>query len=194
MADTEQPDDNVAMRLCINGQREAFGILVKRYMKRAIYTALALVGNPDDALDLSQDTIIRAFRSIEAFRPNMKFYTWYYTILRNLCINHLRNKQKRPTALTEIKDLARLPDRDSDPSVLAEENELNSILWTSINSLDPPVREIIILKDFQRLTYREIADVLNVPMGTVMSRLYYARKRLREKERKASIEGATILE
>ncbi len=135
MADTEQPDDNVAIRLCINGQREAFGILVKRYMKRAFYTALALVGNPDDALDLSQDTIIRAFRSIEAFKPNMKFYTLYYTILRNLCINHLCNKQKRPTALSEAKDLEAFPDRDSDPSVLAEENELDSILWTSQESV-----------------------------------------------------------
>lgn len=187
MADTEQPDDRVAIRLCIDGQprgtrgqKEAFGILVKRYMERAFYTALALVGNPDDAFDLSQEAFVRAFRSIKKFRPETKFFTWYYAILRNLCLNHLRNRRRHAVPFTEVGGIAELPDGESDPSVLAEENEAIRILWKSMSALEPEDRELITLKDLQNLSYREIAEVLHIPAGTVMSRLYHARRKLKK--------------
>ncbi len=180
MVDADQPDDRAAIRRCLDGETEAFGILVRHYMKRAFYTALAFVGDPDDALDISQDAFVRAFRAIRNFRPEINFFTWYYTILRNLCLNHIRNRRKREQTVIQGAEIGTIPDREPDPSVLAEENELNRILWRAMIALDPHHREIIILKDLQELSYREIAEMLGIPQGTVMSRLYHARKNLRK--------------
>lgn len=175
--------DEQAIRMCQQGNRQAYGFLVQRYMKRAYYSALGIVGSHDAALDLSQDAFVRAFRAIKKFDTNRQFFTWYYQILRNLCLNFIRDKKRHARSFSEMDDyqMKSLSDESQDASRAVEQSELKTIMWQAINSLKPNEREIIVLKDFQDLPYKEIAEILNIPIGTVMSRLFNARKALKAK-------------
>ncbi|MDI6766470.1 MAG: sigma-70 family RNA polymerase sigma factor [Bacteroidota bacterium] len=172
-------EDRDALSLCINGQKEAYGFIVKKYMRRAYFTALGLVKNHDDAVELSQDAFIRAYRTISRFDLQKNFFTWYYKILRNLCLNHLRNSSARK--LENIDSINDIVDLKQDPSIIAERNDLTEKLWTALSILNVEEREIIILKDLEECSYKEIAERLEIQIGTVMSRLFNARKHLKEK-------------
>jgi RNA polymerase sigma-70 factor (ECF subfamily) len=175
-------DATIIMR-CQNGDKEAFGLIVKKYMQRAYYTALGIVGTHDGALDLSQEAFVRAYRSIKKVDPKRNFYTWYYQILRNLCFNFIRDKARHARSFSEIGEtsIQRLQDQQKDALEIVEQEDLKERMWTAINELKDNEREIIILKDFQDLSYKEIAATLNCPIGTVMSRLFNARKSLKKK-------------
>ena len=175
--------DAQAIELCQAGNLKAYGFLVERYKERAYYSALGMVRSHEAALDLSQDAFVRAFRAIKRFDPTKRFFTWYYQILRNLCLNFIRDKKRHATAFSEIdeNEVKQLADESQDASVLAEQNELKKALWEAMDDLKPKEREIIVLKDFQDLAYRDIAEILEIPIGTVMSRLFNARKALKAK-------------
>jgi len=162
------------------GNPQAFGVLVKRYMQRAYYVALGLVGSPEDALDLSQEAFVRAYRHIRTFELDKAFFTWYYQILRNLCFNFLRRKKRHVLRFSEIPEheVLALPSREQGPEEDLERNELQRRVWRAIEKLTELEREVIVLREFQNLSYREMAEVLQCPVGTVMSRLYNARKHL----------------
>ena len=168
--------EQALIRQCQAGDSEAFGRLVKRFAGRAIGAAYALLGNHDDALDASQDAFVRAWRNIRRFDGRSKFYTWYSTVLRNVCISRLRRKRHRTVEL-ELDPPG--PAEQTDPSVLAERNERTEALWKAILQLSLHHREILVMSHFQGLSYKEIASELGVPIGTVMSRLHNARKGLR---------------
>lgn len=174
-------NDDDAIRLCQNGSKQAYGYLVNRYAKRAYYTALGLVGSHDSAMDLSQDAFVRAFRRISSFKPGSRFYTWYYRILRNLCLNYIRDKNRHARSFSEYDAgiLETISDPNADFSSRIEQKEQQSALWKALSQLKREEREIIVLKDFQNLSYKEIAECLNCPQGTVMSRLYHARQALK---------------
>ena len=182
-------DESEIIRRCQKGEKQAFGILVKHYMKRAYFTALGLIGRHEAALDLSQDAFVRAFRAINRFDPEMKFFTWYYRILKNLCLNFLRDRAKHARSFSDVegKVLQTVPDQSQDASLLAEQNEVKEMVWSALNTLKPNEKEIILLKDFQDLSYKEIAELLGCPLGTVMSRLFTARKALKEKLEKVML-------
>ena len=175
--------DAQAIRLCQQGHREAYGFLVERYKERAYYSALGILGSHEAALDISQDAFVRAFRAIKRFESGKKFFTWYYQILRNLCLNFIRDKKRHARSFSEIDDyeINKLTDDTGDASVLAEQNELRQALWQAMDEIKPKEREIIMLKEFQDLSYKEIAEILDIPIGTVMSRLYNARQALKAK-------------
>lgn len=163
--------------------KEAFEAVVKKYMKRAYFIALGLVGNSDDALELSQEAFFRAYCNIDKLRPTSAFFPWFYQILRNLCFNHLRkNKGKRTRPLDELGQQKTPPLESNyfDPNLVAQTNETKDRLWKAIGQLNEKQREIIILRHFQELSYEQISQALFCSKGTVMSRLYYARKRLKE--------------
>jgi RNA polymerase sigma-70 factor (ECF subfamily) len=167
-----------------NGEREAYGHLVRRYMQRAYYAALFLLGNEEDARDLSQDAFARAYRNLSRFDCTRPFYPWFYRILRNLCINRLRSRSRRGISLPIDTEPGEpgvdLVDPGYDPSVLAEQSETLERFWREVSRLRPKLREIIILRHVEDLSYREIAETLEIPIGTVMSRLNAARKQLRD--------------
>ncbi len=175
--------DAEAIRLCQEGSREAYGFLVERYKERAYYSALGFLRSRDAALDISQDAFVRAFRAIKRFEPGKKFFTWYYQILRNLCLNFIRDKKRRARSFSEMDEheITIIADDEQDASNLAEHNELKRTLWAAMDELKPKEKEIIVLKDLQDLSYKEIAEVLDIPIGTVMSRLFNARKALKAK-------------
>jgi RNA polymerase sigma-70 factor (ECF subfamily) len=162
------------------GDAEAFGALVTRYMRPAYFAALGLVGSREDALDLSQEAFARAFRARQQIDPGRPFYAWYYTILRRLCFNWLRDRR---TARVRLDDAAPWLEalaeaQVEDPARTFERGEARRRLAAAMAALSDVEREALMLKEFEGLKYREIADRLNIPIGTVMSRLYAARQRL----------------
>jgi RNA polymerase sigma-70 factor (ECF subfamily) len=168
---------------CQKGDKEAFGLIVKKYMRRAYYTALGIVGSHDGALDLSQEAFIRAYRSIRKVDPERNFFTWYYQILRNLCFNFIRDRARHARPFSEIGEtgVRNLQDSRKNALEVVEQQDLKEKVWQAIHELKENEREIILMKDFQELTYKEIAGILDCPVGTVMSRLFNARKSLRLK-------------
>jgi len=175
-------DELAAIQRCRRGSRQAFEVLVNRYMKDAYFIALGLVGNRDDALDLSQEAFVRAYRNIRHIRPGCRFFPWFYQILKNLCISHLRRARLRSTRSLDGDDCPVVPvAADScTPDVLAGKNEIREKIWRAIYKLDHKHREVIILRHFRNMSYEQIAEAIFCNKGTVTSRLYYARKKLKE--------------
>jgi RNA polymerase sigma-70 factor (ECF subfamily) len=164
------------------GDRAAFGTLITHHMRRAYYVALGLVGSHDDAQDLSQEAFARLFRHHESLDPHKSFYGLLYQVLRRLCFNHLRDTRTRNKRLEEkahwLAEEAKSRANGSDPVKLTELHELRSRLETAIEALSDKEREVLVLKELNGLKYREIGELLEIPIGTVMSRLYSARKNL----------------
>jgi RNA polymerase sigma-70 factor (ECF subfamily) len=174
-------DDGVLIRRAQAGDAEAFGRLVERYMRRAYYSALSLVGSREDALDLSQEAFVRAFRARQTLDPERPFYAWLYQILRRLCFNFLRDRRTRLRNLEAAGSwlAAEAAGRQAvDPARALEREEERRRVGTAIELLPAREREVLALKEFEGLTYREIASLVGIPIGTVMSRLYSARQRL----------------
>ncbi|HET53877.1 MAG TPA: sigma-70 family RNA polymerase sigma factor [Ignavibacteria bacterium] len=156
--------------------KNLFTKLAKENMKRAYYSALAIVGNHDDAMELSQQAFLRAYNNFSKFDPERKFFTWYYKILRNLCLNFIRDNKNKHYFIEgiEYKD-------ESDIQSELERNEaIEKVKW-ALNQLEHSDREIIMLKEFENYSYKEIAEMLDIPLGSVMSKLFYARKKLANK-------------
>jgi RNA polymerase sigma-70 factor (ECF subfamily) len=183
MTKDDEIDERAIILRCQNGDKQSYGCLVEKYMKRAYFTALGLVGVHDGALDLSQEAFVRACRSINKLDADRKFFTWYYQILRNLCFNYLRDSARHARPFSAIGDsqIDAIIDSSQDSSWQAEQNEMKEAVWKAINELKPHEREIIILKDFQEMSYNEIAESMACPLGTVMSRLFTARHALKQK-------------
>lgn len=164
-----------------DGDAEAFGALVERHMRRAYAAALALVNTREDALDLSQEAFVRAYRARRTLDPARPFYAWLYQILRRLCFNFLRDRRTRVRRLEAgagwLADEAARRAAPG-PEHAFERAEAQRRVAAAIEQLPAREREVVALKDFEGLTYREIAALVGVPAGTVMSRLYAARQRL----------------
>lgn len=163
--------------------REAFEVVVKTHMKDAYFIALGLVGNREDALELSQEAFYRAYKHFDQLNSQEKFFPWFYQILRNLCFSHLRKRRVRRAESLDERDGELTPSGPADafdPEMVAERNESKDRMWRAISRLDDKHREVIVLRHFRNLSYDEMAKVLFCNRGTVTSRLYYARKRLKE--------------
>lgn len=180
-AETIETEETLVQRTR-DGDSDAFGKLVERHMKRAYFAALGLVGSPDDALDLSQEAFARAYRARRRLDPSLPFYGWIYQILRRLCFNFTRDRRTRQLKLREaapwLVEQAAARSRESDPARVFEAKRNRGIVLEAIEKLPGREREMLVLKEFEGLTYREIAALVGVPIGTVMSRLYTARRRL----------------
>ena len=174
-------DEREWIRGCQRGDRRAFEPLVRKYRSRAYFTALGLLGNREDALDTSQDAFLRAFRALRGFDLDYPFYPWFYRILINLCRHRLARTRVRVEENAEeiLENLPAGP--DSDPERQANRKEIRDAVWRALAFLPGDHREILILREIQDLSYGEIAELLEIPTGTVMSRLYHARRELRKR-------------
>lgn len=172
------------------GERAAFGELVTRYMQRAYYTALGLIGTHEDALDLSQEAFARAFRARASIDPDRPFFPWLYQIIRRLCFNHTRDarshREKLAMAGAWLADTT-MGRRPLSPEREMERTELREQVSRAIGRLHEREREVLVLREFQELRYREISELLDIPMGTVMSRLYAARRALARELEEAGV-------
>lgn len=172
-------DDEKLILLSQKGKIRAFETLVNRYKKNAYFIALGLVGNSEDALDLSQEAFVRVYRSLNKYNGTSKFFPWFYTILTNLCKSHLKKQDVRKRYLNNEllrEELTRSRESESE----SDKNALKQKLLEEIEKLPYKFREIIVLKHFRGLSYKEISETLGIPVGSVMSRLFYARKKLKE--------------
>jgi RNA polymerase sigma-70 factor, ECF subfamily len=167
-----------------SGDPHAFDDLTRRLRGRAFHVAHSLVGSREDALDLCQETFLKVFRARGSYDPAQPFLPWFHRILRNTCFSFLR-KKRRVRSLSA----ARPEDGESDfeiedptpgPTSGIELDERADMFRTALETLGANDREILALRHFKDLSYREIAEHLGIPEGTVMSRLYHARRRLRE--------------
>jgi len=166
----------------LGGDKNAFGALVRRFMSDAYLIALGFTGNSEDARDLSQEAFIKAYSAREQFEKGRPFYPWFYRILRNRCLNFIQREAKKHEPLFYDND----PDRERFASPLPstldslEREERVRLVHTAIDRLSFDHREVIVLKNLKGYSYEQIASTLQIPIGTVMSRLYYARKMLKE--------------
>ncbi len=164
------------------GDTAAFGTLVERYMRRAYYGALGLCGSAEDAMDLSQEAFVRAFRARHKIDPDRPFYAWLYQIIRRLCFNHTRDRRTRRQGIEAagnwLADQAQARTAGMNPDRALECAETKARVREALEGLTDRDREVLVLKEFEGLRYREIAELLGIPIGTVMSRLYTARRRL----------------
>ena len=132
--------------------------------------ALGLVGDPQDALDVSQNAFIKAYRNIKRFDTARPFLPWFYRILRNLCLDHIRrSKRRREVPLSEALVFADDPGR----------RDAYRDLRRAIDGLAVEQREVVVLHYFEGFSYKEMASTLEKPIGTIMSTLYHARQNLR---------------
>lgn len=184
-------EEAAILQRCRHGSREAFEAVVHRYMKDAYRIALGLVGNHDDALELSQEAFYRAWRHLRLLEPGRRFFPWFYQILRNLCFSFLRRRRLRHTVPLPTYEGQETTGADGDwfdPDALTERDEQKQAVWRAIGKLKPKHREVIILRHFQNLTYEQIAQAMFCNKGTVMSRLYHARRQLKELLEKGGLE------
>jgi len=167
-----------------HGDHASFETLVDRFMGRAITVAAGYTGNRDDALDMAQEAFYRVYKSLDRVREGERFSPWFFKILRNACLNFL-DKRRRSRAFSihaadEDGNDFPIPDGALTPpeaSVLAESQRQ---FWHAVERLTLNHREIILLRHIEGLDYASIASVLDIPIGTVMSRLFHARQKLKQ--------------
>lgn len=174
-------DDAQLMTAVQRGDPAAFRILVEKYKRRAYFLAVKLVGDSADASDLSQEAFIRVYNARRRYDRDRPFFSWFYAILSNLAKNHLRKRSVRSEYAAQMRSAAdQALDERGAPDCIVEADETRRALWAAIEKLSFDHREIIILRHFEDMPYEDIAKLLGIPVGSVMSRLYYARKKLRE--------------
>lgn len=172
--------ENELIRQCQEGDKQAFGVLVRKYAGPAIGAATLMLGNRHEAQDASQEAFVRAWKSIKRFTGQAKFYTWFSTILRNICVDRLRKRKRRgPSA--ELHDIHEHTNPESNPVLLAQRGERQARVWRAIQQLSPHHREVIVMNHFLDMSYKDMAEALDVPFGTVTSRLHSARNALRQR-------------
>jgi RNA polymerase sigma-70 factor (ECF subfamily) len=182
-------DDQSLVQACRAGQTEAFGGLVQRYQDRLYPTILRLCCSSEDAEDVLQDAFVRAFEKLDQFQGDSSFYTWIYRIAVNLALTDYRRRRVRGLlpgrngrhGVGRGEPVDESP--EADPTLGLERAERERIVENALNQLGPEHRAIVVLKDFDGHRYEEISAILNIPVGTVRSRLHRARSELRERLR-----------
>lgn len=182
------PDDKILIQRCKEGDLDSFNELVARYEKRVFNFAYRMAGNWDDANDVAQEAFIRVFNSIGTFRGDANFATWLYRIVTNVYLDERkRAKAHMQTSLEEYIELdensvaRQIEDDGPTPEESVEGKERNQLLQKAIESLPEYQRMMVILYHTQCKSYEEIAQIMNLPIGTVKSRLNRARLALKEK-------------
>lgn len=160
----------------LSGHSGAFGQIFARHRERAFALAIHYLRNYEDAKDVVQDAFIKAYQNLRRFDRQRSFGPWLLTIVRNLSVDRLR--RRKHTVDTEF--IENFPDSHPDR---ADSQVLQHEVWAALQSLSVEHREIIVLKDYQGHSYVEIAEILSIPLGTVMSRLHHARRNLMAKLR-----------
>jgi RNA polymerase sigma-70 factor, ECF subfamily len=183
-------EDSTLVERVQGGDDEAFRELFDRYHRRAYAVALGVVKNRQDALDVVQEAFVKVHRHLDTFQGTSSFYTWLYRIVMNLSIDHVRRRRKgRDVAYDDgigrgdevAGDGALLPRMlDGHPGKNALRKELTQAIRAALDELPEYHRAVILLREVEGLSYEEMATILEVPKGTIMSRLFHARRKMQE--------------
>lgn len=194
MMETATTDEQVVER-ALGGDGDAFGEIVRRWERKIYALTFGMLGSAEDARDATQETFISAYRNLGGFRGEAKVSSW----LHRIAVNHCISRQRRAYARVET----RLDDEvesagesflatpaQASPAASAEGRERTAAIRRAVASLPPELREVVLMKEFEELTFQEIADALGVPLSTVKSRLYTALRQLRMRLEKYGLEVA----
>ncbi len=180
------PDEEL-IRLCLNGRAEAFGDLVRRYQDRLHHSLYRLLGSREDALDAVQEAFVLAFQKLGSFRGDSQFYSWLFRIGYNAAVSGKRRERLKTRSLDAVREQSGSdPDdarTDQLPSHAMEVAEQQALVQQALSELPEEYRDVIVMKEMEDLSYEEIATLMDVPIGTVRSRLHRGRGELREKLR-----------
>ncbi|MBN2385247.1 sigma-70 family RNA polymerase sigma factor [bacterium] len=178
-------NEQMALRLCLlDHDPRGFEFLVNKYRREAYYHAFTLLRDQEEAVDACQESFTRAFASLPLLQKLPAFYPWFYTILRNCCLNVLKKRKYRQDYLQKNRLEKRDRQADNGPLAVIDQQEQRSLVWEVLGCVGPEDREILMMKYFQGYDYHEISQILAIPRGTVMSRLYYARKAFKQEYEK----------
>ena len=172
------------IREVLDGDANAFEDIVREYERNVYNIALRMSGDREDALDISQESFLKAFHSLRSFRGDSKFSVWLYRIVSNTCLDFLRERKRR-TEVPLVRgddegeaEQTEIPDESLAPEALLERKLTREALRRGLESLPEDQRKILLLREIEGFSYEEIADILSLESGTVKSRIFRARKKL----------------
>ncbi len=185
-------DDRELVDAARAGDRGAFRILFERYQRRAYALAYGVVRNADDALDIVQDAFIKAHRYLDKFEGSSSFYTWLYRIVMNLSIDHIRkNKRSKSVEFSDLtvkEDDARVGEDDLIPRILGGnpgralmDKQIRARIEEALSELSDNHRAVLVMRELEGLSYEEMAQVMSCSKGTIMSRLFHARRNMQKR-------------
>lgn len=180
-------DDLELVKRCQAGDRTGFDELVRKHHALAYNLAYRMLGDHDRAADATQSAMLRAYRALPRFRHDASFSTWLYRIVTNVCLDQIRRQERGARSLTLVGEDADatldemdVPDNSGDPAASAEQQERQELVQAALLRLAPDHRAVLVMYDLSGLSYEEIAQALEIPLGTVKSRLNRARHALKE--------------
>ncbi len=182
-----QGSEEILIAQCKKGDTKAFELLMKKYQRRIFHLIYRITQDTGLVEPLAQDVFVKAFRAINSFKGESQFYTWLYRIVVNTCLSHIKKEASDTTPFDNSSaseqrlyagDHARLHELDPEQDYARKEFLLH--LMKTVRTLPEELRMAIILREFMGLNYEEIGEVLDIPLGTVRSRIFRARERLRE--------------
>ena len=185
--DNERAAELEILRAVKAGEAAAYRSIVEKYQGRVYAMVYGMVRNREDAKDITQDAFVKAYNSLDSFRLEASFYTWLYRIAMNLSIDFLRRRTRQGTTSYDETIAARGEDggvaeihHTDDPRRNLERKRLHKRIMDALDELPEDQKQIILLRELEGMSYKEIADITGVPEGTVMSRLFYARKKMQK--------------
>ncbi len=179
-------DEDRLVALLKEGNQAAFRLLIRTHQSKIYSTAYGITLDREESLDIAQEVFLRVHQKIDTFRGESSLSTWLHRITVNLCLNWKRRWARRfrwrhqPLERNEGGDYAELGTSDTAPETLYEKKELQDIVWRHLKKLPEEARAVLVLKEIEGLSYDDIARTLNIKTGTVSSRLFYAREKLRK--------------
>ncbi|MGN1393293.1 MAG: RNA polymerase sigma factor RpoE [Succinivibrionaceae bacterium] len=186
MSDNES--DLKLIRLVQQGDKQAFNFLVKKYQYKVVSIAYKYVSEPADAQDIAQEAFIKAYKALAEFRGESSFFTWLYRITMNTAMNYISNSSNKKYNTIDIDT----PDIDSyagseklhditSPEGILIKNDVHKLIKKTLNDLPSELRQAIILREIENLSYEDIAKIMNCPVGTIRSRIFRAREIIESK-------------
>jgi RNA polymerase sigma-70 factor, ECF subfamily len=175
------PQEEALVRRAAAGNQHAFNALVEFYQRRLYNYCYRMVGNADDACDVTQEAFVRAYRHIGSFRLGEPFLPWLYRIAHNLCVDHLRRKPGTLSLDVEIDEGREPGDYAAGPEECVQASEMRRLIQAAIDDLPPKYRAAMMLRHNQGMSLEEIAEALSLPLNTVKVHLHRARVHLRDR-------------
>lgn len=179
-------DENKLVNKAVKGDNSAFEMLMEKHMGIIYNIALRMAANQDDAEDMTQEIMIKIFRSLSSFKGNSKFSTWIYRVAVNTCLDELKKKKNKKHLSLDAEisgddgeGQLEIKDDSPSPEKLAEQNELRDMVAAAVKLLSDEHRAVIVLRDIRGMSYSEIAEILGCSDGTVKSRISRARAQLK---------------
>jgi RNA polymerase sigma-70 factor, ECF subfamily len=177
--------DKELIEECLNGRASAFEELVRRYQDRLVGSLYRMLGSREDSLDVAQEAFVLAFQKLKLFRGDSQFYSWLFRIAYNTAVSMKRKDRLKTVSADALRESAGNepddPHAASRPAHRIERDERQAAVQHALDQLGEEYRTTIVLKEMEGLSYEEIADLLEIPIGTVRSRLHRARTELRER-------------